>query len=317
VLGRFAAPYDYLEAAAKTGRMSIRTGAIAREIEVDRSGRVRGVIWIDQRRRTEQHAHAPLVFLCASALESTRLLLLSRSPHGPDGLGATSGVLGRYLMDHVLVRAEGTGTALSPELRPEQGRCLYIPRFEARDLPIPGPGRGFGVQVYQLPANHEWSKFIAYSFAEMFPRQENRVTLDAKRRDAWGIPVLRIDCRHGDAELTLAREQVLALRDLAALAGVTLTKINETPYPPGYAMHECGTARMGRYPSTSVLDPHNECWEARGLYVTDGACFPSQGTQNPTLTILALTARACNHALRTVSHTAANVTVAPVIGNYA
>src|SRR5262249_25162820 len=154
-------------------------GAIAREIEVDRSGRVRGVIWIDHRSRTEQHAHAPLVFLCASALESTRLLLLSRSPHGADGLGATSGVLGRYLMDHVLVLAVGTGPPLSSELCPEQGRCLYVPRFEARSLPTPGPDRGFGVQVYQVPASHERSEFRAFSFGEMLPRQDNRVTLDA------------------------------------------------------------------------------------------------------------------------------------------
>jgi choline dehydrogenase-like flavoprotein len=132
----------------------------------------------------------------------------------------------------------------------------------------------------------------------MLPRPENRVTLDPKRRDAWGIPVLHIDCRYGQAELVRAREQASALRELAEVAGVALTKIDEAPAPPGSACHECGTARMGSDPANSVLDPHNECWEARGLYVTDGACFPSQGTQNPILTILALTARACDHALQ-------------------
>jgi choline dehydrogenase-like flavoprotein len=91
----------------------------------------------------------------------------------------------------------------------------------------------------------------------------------------------------------------LALRELAEVAGVTLTQIDEAPRPPGSASHECGTARMGSDPANSVLDPNNECWEARGLYATDAACFPSQGTQNPVLTILALTARACDHALRT------------------
>jgi choline dehydrogenase-like flavoprotein len=297
VLGRFAASFDSLEAAAKTGRLLIRSGAIAREIETDRSGCVRGVIWIDQRSRSQQHAHAPLVFLCASALESTRLLLLSRSPRSPEGLGATSGALGRYLMDHVHLGAEGTGPALSSELFPEHGRCLYLPRFEARCSPAPAPARGFGVQLYQWPIGKTQSHFCADSFAEMLPRPENRVRLDAKRRDAWGIPVLYIDCRHGEAELAQAREQVSALRELADLAGVTLTKIDKIPEPPGMTMHECGTARMGLDPSTSVLDPHNQCWEARGLYVTDAACFPSQGTQNPTLTILALTARACDHAL--------------------
>lgn len=299
VLGRFAPPPDDLEAAARTGRLLIRRGAIAREIEVDEIGRVRGVAWIDQHRRTEEHARAPLVFLCASALRSTRLLLLSRSPRNPDGLGAASGVLGRYLMDHVRLRVEGNGPMQLPGPPPEDGRCLYLPRFDARDLSAPGPGRGFGVQIFQLSASEERSHFVAVSFAEMLPRPENRVTLDPKRRDAWGIPVLHIDCNLGDAELIRARKQAAALRELAEAAGVTLTHIDKSPPPPGSANHECGTARMGNDPKNSVLDPHNECWETRGLYVTDGACFPSQGTQNPTLTMLALTARACDHALRT------------------
>ena len=298
ILGRFAAPVDALEAAARTGRLFIRSGAIAREIEVDGSGRVRGVVWIDQRSRTEERARAPLVFLCASALESTRLLLLSRSPAGPGGLGATSGVLGRYLMDHTLLRASGPMPSVGPPT--EEGRSIYLPRFDARDLPTPGPGRGFGVQLRQTLAGEGRSHFIAASFGEMLPRPENQVTLDPKRRDAWGIPVLRIDCRYGQAELVRAREQASALRELAEVAGVALTQIDEASEPPGSASHECGTARMGSDPANSVLDPHNECWEARGLYVTDGACFPSQGTQNPTLTILALTARACDHALQAV-----------------
>ena len=104
----------------------------------------------------KQRACAPLVFLCASALESTRLLLLSRSPASPDGLGATSGVLGRYLMDHVL-RASGAGPPLFARALSRGGRCLYLPRFDARDLPAPGPSRGFGVQVKQTSASGGWS----------------------------------------------------------------------------------------------------------------------------------------------------------------
>jgi choline dehydrogenase-like flavoprotein len=121
--------------------------------------------------------------------------------------------------------------------------------------------------------------------------------LDPDRRDVWGIPVLRIDCSYTEAELNRARDQTRALRELAELAEVDLTEIDEVPRAPGSAFHECGTARMGTDPASSVLDANNECWDARGLYVTDGACFPSQGYQNPTLTILALTARACHHAI--------------------
>jgi choline dehydrogenase-like flavoprotein len=299
IMGRFAPPLAALEAAAQTGRLLIRGGAIAREIEVDNSGCVRGVVWVDQQKRTEERVIAPLVFLCASALESTRLLLLSRSPRSPDGLGARSGVLGRCLMDHVRLKVEGSGPPLLSEPPPEEGRCLYLPRFDARNLSAPGPERGFGVQVLQLSASAGRSHFIAVSFAEMLPRLENRVMLDPKRRDVWGIPALYIDCSHGRRELCRAREQATALRQLAEVARVTLTQIDEAPAPPGSANHECGTARMGSDPTNSVLDPHNECWDARGLYVTDAACFPSQGTKNPTLTVLALTARACDHAVRT------------------
>jgi choline dehydrogenase-like flavoprotein len=299
VLARFAPPLDTLEAAARTKRVQIREGAIVREIEVDGSGRVRGVVWLDQRKRTAERTPAPLVFLCASTLESTRVLLLSHSSRSTSGLGAASGVLGRRLMDHVKIQAVGDGPPLAPGPPQEVGRCLYLPRFDARELPAPRPGRGFGVQLYQHPAGRERSYFSANSFAEMLPREENRVTLDPRRRDAWGIPVLHIDCSHGEIELVRAREQSAALRALAEVAGVTLTRIDEVPAPPGASIHECGTARMGSDPANSVLDPHNQCWEAQGLYVTDGACFPSQGSQNPTLTILALTARACDHALRT------------------
>ena len=193
----------------------------------------------------------------------------------------------------------GNRTSAATGASSEDGRCLYLSRFDARDSSAPGPGRGFGVQMFQLSASEKRSHFVAVSFAEMLPRPENRVTLDPKRRDAWDIPVLHIDCSLGDTELIRVREQITALRELAEVAGVTPTHIDEAPPPPGSANHECGTARMGDDPKNSVLDPHNECWEAQGLYLTDGACFPSQGTQNPTLTMLALTARACDHALRT------------------
>jgi choline dehydrogenase-like flavoprotein len=160
-------------------------------------------------------------------------------------------------------------------------------------------GRGFGVQLYQLPGCSDCSFFGAASFAEMLPRPENRVTLDSERCDAWGIPVLHIDCVHRDIELMRAREQIAALRALVELTGAKLTSLDDVPAPPGAAMHECGTARMGGNRENSVLDAHNQCWDAQGLYVTDAASFPSQGAYNPTLTILALTARACDHALQT------------------
>ena len=301
VLGRFAPPLDSLETAALTGRLLCRQGAIVREIDVDRNGHVQGVVWLDENTRALERASTRLVFLCASALESTRILLTSRPPQFPEGLGGTSGVLGRNLMDHVTLAVGGAGPTLAAEPTPEGGRCVYLPRFDLREFPESSPGRGFGIQVYQFPSVWGGSHFTAVSFAEMLPRPENRVTLDPTIWDAWGIPVLRIECTHSAEELAQAREQTRALRELAELAGAKISWINETPAPPGSAIHECGTARMGNDPASSVLDPYNQCWEAQGLYVTDGACFPSQGTQSPTLTILALTARACDHALQSAS----------------
>jgi choline dehydrogenase-like flavoprotein len=297
VVGRFAPPVDALGAAAMTGRLLCRQGAIAREILVDSSGRAHGIVWIDQQSGTTERIYAPLIFVCASTLESTRLLLLSRSAQSPHGLGAASGVLGCGLTDHISVSAMGLARSLAPGADREQGRCLYLPRFDARTLSKPAPGRGFGVQVYQFPSRLG-GVFFAVSFGEMTPRSENRVMLDPNRRDAWNIPVLRIECGYSQSELFRAREQATALRELAETARVRFAWVNEVPAPPGSAIHECGTARMGTDPSNSVLDPYNQCWDARGLYLTDGASFPSLGPHNTTLTILALTARACDHAIR-------------------
>jgi choline dehydrogenase-like flavoprotein len=303
MLGRFAPPMDGLEGAARTGRLRCRQGAIVKRIEVDPSGHVSGVSWFDLQTRSDMRVSAPIVFLCASALESTRLLLLSKTTNSPDGLGGGSGALGRHLMDHMIVSGWGSAPPLPASHILEERRSIYLPRFDARADPKPGPGPGFGVQLYQYPGTPTQSHFIAATFGEMLPRPENRVVLHPKRRDAWGIPVLFIDCAYDDADLARARLQIEGIRELAGAAGATLTGINSRPTVPGVCVHECGTARMGRDPRDSVLDPHNQCWEAKGLYVTDGASFVTQGTQNPTLTILALTARACHHAVAAVART--------------
>ena len=226
--------------------------------------------------------------------------MLSRSKKSPRGLGSGSGVLGHYLMDHVVLSGAGIGSWPFAEAMPEYGRCIYLPRFDARELSIPPPARGFGVQFYQSPVAGGRNYVIAVTFAEMLPRHESTVEIDPSMKDAWGIPVLRIDCAFDKGELARARDQILGIRELFALADAEPANIDEVPVSPGSAVHECGTARMGADPANSVLDPNNQCWDAKGLYVTDGACFPSQGNQNPTLTILALTARACDHAVRAV-----------------
>lgn len=299
ILGRSAPPLPAIDAAAATGRLLCRQGAIVREVEVDAANQVAGVRWYDREAGGVCSVRTPLVFLCASALESTRILLCSASPARPEGLGSQSNALGRYLMDHVLVCGEGEGGALPDEpVAHTPGRCLYLPRFDLRAGGRDG-ARGYGVQVYRWSLGRGASYFNAVAFAEVTPRADNRVTLDPERRDAWGAPALRIKFRHSNAELARARDQSAALAELGEVLGVRWRTLADTAAPAGTAIHECGTARMGDRPDSSVLDPDNQCWDAKGLYVTDAASFPSQGAQNPTLTILALTARACDHAVRT------------------
>ncbi len=131
----------------------------------------------------------------------------------------------------------------------------------------------------------------------MKARPENRVTLDPSRKDAFGIPQLRIQFSHDEADHASARLQAEAIRELAEAAGAKLHHVDAKADAGGAAMHELGTARMGASPETSVVDLNSECWDARGVFVIDGAAMPEQGFQNPTLTIMALTARAVDHAL--------------------
>jgi choline dehydrogenase-like flavoprotein len=295
ILGRSAPPLQSMDTAAGTARLLCRTGALVQAVQVDASGHTTGVRWFDRATGGVRSARSAIVFLCASSLASTRILLSSRSAAAPEGIGAASGALGRYLMDHVLLSANGVGGPLPGEpVTAEAGRCVYLPRFDRRSDGI-GTGRGYGIQIYRSSATRGKSLFTAVSFAEMTPRAENRVVLDSQRRDAWGLPVLRVSCRHDESEQRLAEQQSAALREVAEVLDVRLNQLDTRPAIPGTAIHECGTARMGDSPGNSVLDTHNECWDAKGLYVTDAAAFPSQGLQNPTLTILALTARACAH----------------------
>lgn len=300
ILSRYAAPLAWLEPALATGRLSVRTGAVAQEIRIGAEQRVEGVSYFDKNTGKRETASAPIVFLCASTLESTRILMNSQTAAGAP-LPGLFDALGRYLMDHVTLKAEGIveGVPSQPETV-EDGRCLYLPRFDQRDGSL--RSRGYGIQLYHSPAQGSRAYFTAVAFGEMLPTRENHVRLHPHRKDVFGAPTLVVDCHISPQEDLRADEQGRALAELADLAKARLHHVDIKPMSPGTSIHECGTARMGRSPAESVLDPHNQCWAARGLYVTDGASFPSQGAQNPTLTIMALTARACSHALSQMGH---------------
>ncbi|MEL6567365.1 MAG: GMC family oxidoreductase [Pseudomonadota bacterium] len=298
VAGRYAPPMESLGEASLSGNLWCRRGAVAREILSDQSGRAAGVAWTEPATGAKRDARAPLVFICASPLESTRLLMLSGSSKAPDGVGAGSGVLGRNLMDHVLVKVEGIAGKLAGDGKaPEDGRCTFLPRFDRAIAGDTFGQRGYGIQLYQTPGDADRSWFTAVAFGEMTPRADNHIRLHPTRRNAVGLPILHIESSLSAREHALATSMGEALEALSDVAGAELTLKPNGPATPGTSAHECGTTRLGSSPDTSVLDTHNQCWDMPGLYLTDAASFPSQGFQNPTLTVLALTARAVDHAI--------------------
>ncbi|MEO1283163.1 MAG: GMC oxidoreductase, partial [Pseudomonadota bacterium] len=295
IVGRSAAPPKTLAAAAETGRLFCRKGALGARVEQNSRGRASGVVWFDRANGRQRTAKAPLIFLCASTLESTRILLASRTDRSPDGIGARSGALGTHLMDHVILSGVGEGGPLPDEpIENIPGRCVYLPRFDLRngsssDDVSDDDKRGFSVQVHRWSTRPGRSHFVAVSFSEMMPRRENRITLHPSKTDAFGLPVLQITYAHSEREYAQARAQSAAIGEIGSLLDIDFHRHDTEPAPAGTALHECGTARMGDSPDSSVLDPNGQCWDAQGLYVTDGSAFPSQGLEHPTLTIMALT----------------------------
>jgi len=290
----FTSPGSTLHAALATGRLTVRPDSIASHVVVSRrSGRARGCAFVDRISGRSFEARARVVVLCASTIESARLLLNS------DGLEDESGQLGCNLMDHTYgVKLLGTLPAQRGDGGPRQS-LLYIPWPHSGAASPHGFLRGYGVQmtVYQPdPAERPRRPVLVnmQAFGEMLPRPENRVTL-ARQRDAYGIPLPRVRCAHSDNEVRMAKHQVGALEEIASAAGVKVAGVSKALMAPGSAIHEVGTARMGRDRRRSVLDPWNRAWGVRNLYVVDGSCFPSIGFQNPTLTMMALAARAGDH----------------------
>ncbi len=310
-----------LPAAEKTGRMTLRPHSVVHSLIFDaRTRRVTGVRVIDAQTRAALEFHSRVVFLCASALESVRILFNSSTPEFPNGLANSSGELGHNLMDHTM----GAGAnALIPgnDDRVRFGRRpngIYMPRFRNVKTKHAQFLRGYGCQgggyrdgwergITQVEFGPEFKKalrhpgpwrFEFYGFGECLPNHDNFVELDKERVDAWGVPVLKIDCAWGENELALRKDmQITAAEMLAAAGGREISIFNEED-PPGFAIHEMGTARMGRDPKTSVLNAFNQAHDVKNLFVTDGAAMVSSSCVNPSLTYMALTARACDCAVQ-------------------
>jgi choline dehydrogenase-like flavoprotein len=311
-----------LPAALDTGKLTIRTHSIVHSLVYDQQRDVvTGARVIDAQTREEMEFRGRLVFLCASALASTQILMMTTTPRFPDGLGNSSGVLGHCIMDHHFkLGAFGTVPGLEDRYyfgnRPNG---IYVMRYRNVDARTrrsdfvrgygyqgggsrPGWSRGIeepglGTDLKRrLRTPGPWRMFLV-GFGEMLPRHENSMTLDPEVKDAWGIPVPRFHCTLGENELAMRRDMTAAAAEMLEAAGCTGVETWEDRYRPGEGIHEMGTARMGRDPRTSVLNRWNQLHDVPNVFVTDGACMTSAACQNPSLTYMALTARAADYAV--------------------
>lgn len=314
----FSSPVSTLPAAQSTGKFTLVTRALAQRVSVNAEGLADGVLYIDKTSGREEKAKGRIVVLAASTLSSTRILFNSGTERFPRGLANSSGVLGHYLMDHVFaVGASGyleQRKGAEPELA-HRPNGIYIPRFRNLRTRERDYIRGYGYQggenvtvfehAYSMPGfgadfkaavrDGHRARVSLTGFGEMLPRWENRCFLDPEVKDAWGAPVLRMECRHGDNERAMVSDMIEQAAEMLEAAGAEEITTRTEPPPPGFAIHEVGTARMGKDPESSVLNQFLQTWDVRNLFVMDGSGYVSSGCVNPTLTMMALTVRACDY----------------------
>ena len=316
----FSSLNSTLPAAQKTGKLTLRPYSVVHSLIFDPKTRnVSGVRVIDAQTKSALEFKGRIVFLCASTLESTRILLNSATPEFPNGLANSSGELGHNLMDHHM-GAGANGMMPGHEDKMPFGNRpngIYIPRFRNVNTKQKEFIRGYG---YQGGGFREgWSRgtwmtgigadlknalkkpgpwrFGVGGFGECLPNHDNYVDVDKEKLDAWGIPTLKIHCAWGDNEHAMSRDIAVQAGEMLAAAGAKDIQVYQEISSPGLGIHEMGTSRMGRDPKTSVLNAHNQAHDVKNLFVTDGGCMTSSACVNPSLTYMALTARACDFAV--------------------
>ena len=300
--------------AQQTGNFTLFQNKAAREVLLDRQGRARAVSVIDTVTRSEEEIRARNFALCCATVQSARLLLNSRSPRFPEGLANSSGLVGRYLSGHVGIEVCGylEDLAGTPSINNDGATDhSYIPRFknsknyaggfqyqmQFKGFMFPhhayflkGFGRSFKKEVRELyPA-----LFQMGAFGKVLANPNNRVIVDPNQPDAYGIPIPVIHFRFGESEVAMCKDMITTAHEILHEAKCRKI-INTHPNPGGLASHEVGTARMGHDPRKSVVDSHNRAHDVKNLFVVDGSCFVTFPEKNPTLTIMALAARAARY----------------------
>ncbi len=320
--GYFSSNSSTLPAAERTGNLTLRPDSIVTEVIYDPdTKKAIGVKVIDRLSKEELVFKAKVIFLCASAIASASILMQSKSERFPNGMGNDSDQLGRNIMDHHL-GAGANGKFDGFDDKYYKGRRpggVYIPRFKNIDIKSKSKDylRGFGYQggasrknwkdsVAELAMGAElkeailkpggWTMGVG-GFGEILPYQDNRMTLDYDNLDGWGLPTVTFDAEIRDNEFKMREDIVVQAAEMLKKAGARDINTHNSSYNIGHGIHEMGTARMGRDPKTSVLNGHNQVHEVPNVYITDGAFMASSSCVNPSLTYMAFSARAANHAV--------------------
>ncbi len=316
----FSSNSSTLPAAAKTGNMTLRPFSIANKVIYDeQSGKASGVEVIDAQTGELIEYHAKIIFLNASCINTTLIMLNSTSRRFPNGLGNDSGELGHNLMDHHFrVGANGTFDGFEDKYyRGRRPASVHMPRYRNLNGDQRSYLRGFHFQgaasrqgwwrgVRELAIGKKLKEFVQTpgkwtmglnGFGEMLPDHRNRMWLNHDKTDKWGQPTLVFDCKFRENEYAMREEMKQDAAEMLEAAGFRDIQTFDNPGGPGLGIHEMGTARMGRDPKTSVLNKWNQVHTVPNVFVTDGAAMTSSANQNPSLTYMALTARAAAHAV--------------------
>ena len=319
----FSSNSSTLPAAEKTGNMTLRPNSIVHEVIYDSNNKkASGVRVIDTETKKTYEFNARVIFLCASAVASTSILMQSKSDAFPNGLGNSSDQLGRNIMDHHL---DVGASAKTEDFKSQyyfgrRNNGIYIPRFRN----IGGSTnrkdflRGYGYQgggsrnawtdkVTELSYGTEFKKEILKpgmwsiglgGFGEVLPYEDNRMTLDYEKLDNWGLPTVTFNATIKENELNMRKDMKQQAMEMLENAGFKDVEGHDDAYAIGLGIHEMGTARMGHDASSSVLNKYNQVHEVPNVFVTDGSAMTSAGNVNPSLTYMALTARAADHAVK-------------------
>jgi len=320
--GYFSSNSTTLPAAERTGKMTLRPNSIVHEVLYDTgTGLATGVRVIDAETHKKLTFKARVIFLCASSMATVGILLQSKNKHFPDGIGNNHDQLGRNIMDHhyKLGASAKVPGHLDKYYRGRRPNGFYIPRFvNLEGQPEKDYLRGFG---YQGGASRgDWSEAVAElgygrdlkeqllkpgdwqigatGFGEMLPYHDNRVRLSPTETDQWGLPQLDFDVEFKENEYRMREDITRQLASMFEAAGFTDIRTFDEETGPGLGIHEMGGARMGRDPRTSVVNKHNQVHDVPNIYITDGAFMTSASCVNPSLTYMAFTARAADHAAR-------------------